>query len=345
MKAVILAGGEGTRLRPLTLKVPKPVVPIVNVPFLCYQLELLKKYNIDETILSIGYQPEKIQSVLGDSNKLHYIVENVPLGTAGAYKNAESFLDGATLVFNGDILCNFDLNKIIRFHQENSAVATIVLTQVGNPSSYGLVETAEDGRVIRFLEKPDVEDITCNTINAGCYVLEPEVLEMIPFGKKYSFEQSVFPDLLTSGKPVYGYVASGYWIDIGTPEKYLNAHLDILQRRFVPSVVLPWEDAMPKLQAEAKSKFHNSFISSSCTIGEKSQIFSSSINDGCRIGKRVIIDHSVIWSGVEVGDDAKIEGCVVGNSCQIGKNAVLSGTVLGDNTMVLDYSRLEMASK
>ena len=168
MKAVILAGGEGTRLRPLTLKVPKPVVPIVNVPFLCYQLELLKKYNIDETILSIGYQPEKIQSVLGDSNKLHYIVENVPLGTAGAYKNAESFLDGATLVFNGDILCNFDLNKIIRFHQENSAVATIVLTQVGNPSSYGLVETAEDGRVIRFLEKPDVEDITCNTINAGC---------------------------------------------------------------------------------------------------------------------------------------------------------------------------------
>ena len=119
MKAVILAGGEGTRLRPLTLKVPKPVVPIVNVPFLRYQLELLKKYNVDETILSVGYQPEKIESVLGQSNKLHYIVENVPLGTAGAYKNAESFLDGSTLVFNGDILCNFDLNKIIGFHKEN----------------------------------------------------------------------------------------------------------------------------------------------------------------------------------------------------------------------------------
>ena len=343
MKAVILAGGEGTRLRPLTLKVPKPVVPIVNVPFLRYQLELLKKYNVDETILSVGYQPEKIESVLGQSNKLHYIVENVPLGTAGAYKNAESFLDGSTLVFNGDILCNFDLNKIIGFHKENSAVATIVLTQVGNPSSYGLVETTEDGRVTRFLEKPDVENITCNTINAGCYVLEPEVLEMIPLGKKYSFEKSVFPDLLTSGKPVYGYVAPGYWIDIGTPEKYLNAHFDILQRRFVPSVILPWENAMPKLQAEAK--FLNSFIASSCAIGEESQIFSSSINDDCRIGKRVMIDHSVIWSGVEVGDDAKIEGCVVGNSCQIGKNAVLSGTILGDNTVVLDDSRLEMSSK
>ena len=343
MKAVILAGGEGTRLRPLTLKVPKPVVPIVNVPFLRYQLELLKKYNVDETILSVGYQPEKIESVLGQSNKLHYIVENVPLGTAGAYKNAESFLDGSTLVFNGDILCNFDLNKIIRFHQANSAIATIVLTQVGNPSSYGLVETTEDGRVTRFLEKPGLEDITCNTINAGCYVLEPEVLEMIPLGKNYSFEKSVFPDLLASGRAVYGYVAPGYWIDIGTPEKYLNAHLDILQRRFVPSVILPWEDSMPKLKPGAK--FLNSFISSSCAIGEKSQIFSSSINEGCRIGKRVIIDRSVIWSGVEIGDDTKIEGCVVGNSCQIGKNAVLSKTILGDNTVVLDNSQLEMSSK
>ena len=343
MKAVILAGGEGTRLRPLTINVPKSVVPVVNVPFLCYQLELLKKYGIDETILSLGYQPEKIESVLGNSNKLHYIVENVPLGTAGAYKNAESFLDGATLVFNGDILCNFDLTKVIRFHQEHSAVATLVLTQVNDFSSYGVVETNKDGRVIRFLEKPNVQDITCNTINAGCYVLEPEVLEMIPFGKNYSFERSVFPDLLASGKPVYGYVAPGYWIDIGTPEKYLKAHLDIVQRRFVPSVVLPWEDTMSKSQAEPTFKIHNSFIASSCAVGEKSQIIFSSINRGCRIGERVIIDHSVLWGGVEVGDDVKIVGCIVGNLCQIGENVILSGTILGDDSKVSDYSRLEMS--
>ena len=343
MKAVILAGGEGTRLRPLTVKVPKPVVPVVNIPFLCYQLELLKKYGIDETILSLGYQPKKIKSVLGNSSNLHYIVENVPLGTAGAYKKAESFLDGASFVFNGDILCNFDLAKVIRFHQERSAVATLILTQVNDTSSYGLVETNKDGRVIRFLEKPNVQDITCNTINAGCYLLEPEVLEMIPSGRNYSFERSVFPDLLASGKPVYGYIALSYWIDIGTPEKYLKAHLDILQRRFVPSVVLPWEDTMSKSQAEPTFKIHDSLIASSCAVGKDSQIISSSINSGCRIGKRVVIDHSVLWSGVEVGDDVKIVGCVVGNLCRIGKDAILSGTILGDDSRISDYSRLEIS--
>ena len=157
MKALILAGGEGTRLRPLTLKVPKPVVPVANVPFLRYQLELLRRHGITETILSLGYQPDKVESVLGDGarfhTKLHYVVEQSPLGTAGAFKNAEPLLDGPTVVFNGDILGDFDLTEIIRSHRRRSAVATLVLTRVDNPSAYGLVETEKSGRITRFPRK------------------------------------------------------------------------------------------------------------------------------------------------------------------------------------------------
>src|SRR5688572_24016555 len=190
MKALILAGGEGTRLRPLTLAMPKPVVPVVNVPFLRYQLELLHKHGVTEVILSLGYQPKKIEAVLGDGSgigmKIHYVVEQDPLGTGGAYKNAEALLDGPTIVFNGDILCDLDLTAVLRQHQSHQATATLVLTRVQNPSAYGLVETTEDGRITRFLEKPSADEITCNTINAGTYILESEVLKMIPQGENYS---------------------------------------------------------------------------------------------------------------------------------------------------------------
>ncbi|MFN8009679.1 MAG: nucleotidyltransferase family protein, partial [Terriglobia bacterium] len=166
MKAVILAGGEGTRLRPLTLSTPKPVVPVCNIPFLRYQIELLKRHGIHEVILSLGYQPRKIEEVLGDGSSLgsriHYVVERSPLGTAGAYKNAEPLLDDATVVFNGDILCDLDLGQVIAQHRSRKATATLVLTRVENPSAYGLVETEADGRITRFLEKPGKDEITCN---------------------------------------------------------------------------------------------------------------------------------------------------------------------------------------
>ena len=243
MKAVILAGGEGTRLRPLTLQVPKPVVPIANVPFLGYQLNLLHRHGISEAILSLGYRPDKIEAVLGDGSRfrtrLRYVVERSPLGTAGAFKNAEPLLDGPAVVFNGDILCDFDLTEMLRSHRRRSAVATLALTRVDNPSAYGLVETGEDGRITRFLEKPGLDQVTCNTINAGLYVLEPEVLKTIPVGVNTSFERAVFPGLLASGQAVYAYISPGYWMDIGTPQKYLQAHRDILQGRFVPPAAGP----------------------------------------------------------------------------------------------------------
>jgi NDP-sugar pyrophosphorylase family protein len=213
MKALILAGGEGTRLRPLTLGTPKPVVPVGNIPFLRYQIELLRRHGIYEVVLSLGYQPNKIEKVLGDGSaygsRIHYVVEQSPLGTAGAYKNAEPLLHETTIVFNWDILCDLDLSHVIAQHRSRNATATIVLTRVENPSAYGLVETEPNGRITRFLEKPGKHEISCDTINAGTYILEPEVLQQIPARQNFSFERGVFPALLREQRRVYAYVSSG----------------------------------------------------------------------------------------------------------------------------------------
>ncbi len=197
MKGLILAGGKGTRLRPLTLNTPKPIVPVANAPFLLYQLDLMLSAGIHEVILSLSYQPRKIEDLLKDGTDygigIRYAVEGTPLGTGGAFKNAEEHLDSTTVVFNGDILTGVDLAAVIRKHKEFGAVATLVLTPVENPSAYGLVETAPDGTVRRFIEKPGPDEITCNTINAGVYVLEPSVLRYIPKDEPYSFERGLFP--------------------------------------------------------------------------------------------------------------------------------------------------------
>ncbi|MGH9800909.1 MAG: nucleotidyltransferase family protein, partial [Blastocatellia bacterium] len=235
MQALILAGGEGTRLRPLTIYTPKPVVPIVNRPFLFYQIDLLKRAGIKEITLSLSYKPDKISDIFGDGEdygvKIYYAVEASPLGTAGAYKNAEEHLSQTAVVFNGDVLTGINIAEVIAYHRERKAAATIVLTPVENPSAYGLVETESDGRVRRFLEKPKPEEITCNTINAGIYVLEPHILKYIPKDEKFSFEYQLFPALLRNNEPFYAYTMSDYWLDIGTPQRYLQANDDMLNGR------------------------------------------------------------------------------------------------------------------
>src|SRR5262245_54460013 len=214
MQALILAGGKGTRLRPLTMHTPKPIVPIANKPFLLYQLELLKKADVSDVILSLSYQPHKIEDRLGDGTdydvRISYTVETSPLGTAGAYRHAAGLIRETTVVFNGDILTDLNLNEVIRFHKERNATATIVLVPVANPTAYGLVETEQDGRVKRFLEKPKPEEVTCNTINAGIYILEPRVLDYIPEGEPFMFEYGVFPQLLENGEDFFAYVLEGY---------------------------------------------------------------------------------------------------------------------------------------
>src|SRR5215831_6109622 len=197
MQALVLAGGKGKRLRPMTVNTPKPIVPIANRPFLLYQLDLLKQAGIKDVILSLSYQPKKIEDVLGDGSDMgmhiSYTVEAQPLGTAGAFKNAQEHIRESTIVFNGDILTDLDLNKMLDQHNSAGAIATIFLTKVDNPTAYGVVETDEQSRVLRFLEKPKAEEITCNTINAGIYILEPEALKLIPDQENYSFEYGLFP--------------------------------------------------------------------------------------------------------------------------------------------------------
>ena len=230
MKAILLAGGKGTRLRPLTIHTPKPIVPIFSRPFLHYQIDLLKQVpDIDEVILSLNYQPRRIEEVFGDGKalgvKLSYVVEPVPLGTAGAVKYANKSLDEPVVVFNGDIMTEVNLAAVLRLHRERRAKATIVLTPVENPTAYGLVETDPDGNVQRFLEKPKPEEITCNTINAGIYILEPEALELIPPQGRFDMTDLI-QRLLDQRMRVAMFPIHEYWLDIGQHADYLQAQKD-----------------------------------------------------------------------------------------------------------------------
>ena len=350
MKAVILAGGKGTRLRPLTLHTPKPIVPILDRPFLSFQIDSLLKCGISEIILSLSYQPRHIEQIFGDGAemgvKVIYSVEPEPLGTAGAVKKAEPFLTHRTVVFNGDVLSDIDLPAVFEFHERQGAKATIVLAAVENPSAYGLVETDPDGRVRRFLEKPGYDEITCNTINAGVYVLEPDVFSYIPAETNYSFERGLFPTLLREKVPFYAYVHRGYWIDIGTPEKYLKVHQDILRGACRLTGVRPQPGEAyvdPEASVDPASQ-----VTGPCYIGAGTVVKAGAeirpyavIGKNSRIEEGAVVENSVLWSNVRVGAEARVQGALVGRNTHIGRNAqVHGGVVLGDKSVVTDYSRM-----
>lgn len=343
MQALILAGGKGTRLRPLTMHTPKPIVPIANRPFLLYQLELLKQADVRDVILSLSYQPQKIEDKLGDGTdhnvRLSYAVEASPLGTAGAYRNAASLIRETTVVFNGDVLTDIDLNDVISFHREREAAATIVLAPVPNPTAYGLVETSEEGRVERFLEKPEPEEVTSDTINAGIYILEPRVLDYIPEGEPFMFEYGVFPKLLDRGEPFYGYVWRGYWRDIGTPASYLQANLDVIAGRV---------KLLDRLPGERGDKFDEtaeidslSCVDPSCTVKAGAQIINSVVSRNCYVEERARVENSVVRGNSRVGTGAVVTEAVIGKGCHIGRSVTVgSGTVLGDKSVITDYSQV-----
>jgi len=344
MKGLILAGGKGTRLRPLTINTPKPVVPVANSPFLLYQIDLMRSGGIEEIILSLSYQPRKIEDLLKDGSDygvwIRYAVEGTPLGTGGAFKNAEEQIDSTTVVFNGDVLTSIDLSAVIARHREKGAVATLVLTPVENPSAYGLVETSADGWVQRFVEKPGPDEITCNTINAGIYVLEPSVLNYMPKGEPYSFERGLFPALLEHKEPVLSFVMDSYWIDIGTPRKYLEVHQDILAKKFASPRVSPSALDRASLAAGAIVD-EKSIIDQDVTIRKGVRIENSVIGRNCKIDEGAQIIDSVVWSGNTIDADARVTGSIVGKGCYIGRSATLrDGVVLGDKTVVTDYSQL-----
>jgi NDP-sugar pyrophosphorylase family protein len=343
MQALILAGGKGTRLRPLTVFTPKPVVPICNKPFLLYQIDTLKRAGITDITLSLSYQPHKIEQQLGDGSafgvNLKYTVEPQPMGTAGAYKFAENLIRERTVVFNGDILTDLDLKTVLREHEKRQATATIVLTPVDNPSSYGLVETESDGRIGRFLEKPKPEEITCNTINAGTYVLEPVVLDYIPAGENHSFEYGLFPMLLERKEAFYAHIPSRtYWMDIGTPARYLQAHHDLLANKVGRIHIKDRLGAFDEATAAVVDEL--SMIGDDCTIKPGAQIINSVLGPGCFIEEKARIENSVVWAHSRVGSSAVVSDSILGRGCHIGRSSVVvRGAVLGDKTTLTDYTQ------
>lgn len=341
MQALILAGGKGTRLRPLTMHTPKPIVPIATRPFLLYQLELLKRADVRDVILSLSYQPHKIEHKLNDGTdydvKIRYTVEASPLGTAGAYRNAAGLIRETTIVLNGDVLTDLDLNEVMRFHREREAVATIVLTPVANPTQYGVVETDDDHRVRRFLEKPEPDEVTCNTINAGIYILEPKVLDYVPEGEPFMFEYGVFPQLLKQGERFYAYTMRDYWRDIGTPASYLEANLDVIAGRVG---VLERETFERGEKFDETAKIDSlSVVDPSCTIKAGAEIINSVVSRNCHIEERAHIENSVVRGACRIGQEATVSHAVIGKSCHLGRAATVgSGVVLGDKSVVSDYS-------
>jgi NDP-sugar pyrophosphorylase family protein len=362
MKAILLVGGKGTRLRPLTIHTPKPIVPIFDRPFLHYQLDLLKQVaEIDEVILSLNYQPRRIEEMFGDGGDsglgIKYVVEPAPLGTAGAVRYAGESLRESVVVFNGDVLTEIDLAAVIRMHRERKARATIVLTPVDNPSAYGLVETDADGNIKRFLEKPQPDEITCNTINAGIYVLEPDTFDRIPKDIPWSIERSFFPSLIERGETFLAYTDRGYWIDIGTPEKYMQVHRDIMDGRFRPTAKTPatpaamtspsWPGGAPWISPEARVEDGVAvegpcFIDAGAVVKTGARIGPYSVvGRHCWIEEHAVIDRAILWPNSRISQEAVVRGSILGRHCHVGRSALIdNGVVLGDKSVITDYSRL-----
>ena len=351
MKAILLAGGKGTRLRPLTIHTPKPIVPIFDRPFLHYQLDLLKQVpEIDEVILSLNYQPRRIEEIFGDGGEsglgIRYVVEPAPLGTAGAVRYAGEAIRESVVVFNGDVLTQIDLKAVVAMHRERKAMATIVLTPVDNPTAYGLVETDANANITRFVEKPKADEITCNTINAGIYILEPETFDRIPKDTPWSIERSFFPSLIERRETFVAYVYRGYWIDIGTPEKYMQVHRDVMDGRFRAA---PFADraAFAAVSPEARVE-EGAVLEGPCFIDEGAVVKSgarvgpySVVGRQCHVEEHASLDRAIVWANCRISQEAIVRDSILGRHCHIGRSAMVeNGVVLGDKSVVTDFSRL-----
>jgi mannose-1-phosphate guanylyltransferase len=332
MKAFILVGGQGTRLLPLTCKTPKAMVPILNRPFLEHLILYLNKHGVSEIILAMGYLPDPIQKGLGDGSNLGihliYSVEPVALGTAGAIKYASKYLNGEPFfVFNGDVITEIDLTQMMQRHHAVAPKATLALTPVENPSAYGVVETGADEMVKRFIEKPPAGTETTNMINAGIYILEPDVLTYMPEATFCMFENYVFPTLLQENKPILSFPSNAYWIDIGTPQKYLKVQYDLLAKSGNRVINQGKSRIHAKAQIEGPA-----IIGSGCTI-EKAHIKGPLVlGNGCHVERDVYIEKAVIWPNCHVEEKTILKGCIIDSNCFIGKGCeVMEESVIGDN--------------
>ena len=345
MKAVIMAGGEGTRLRPQTSNLPKPMLPLVGRPMMEHIVSLLRRHGITDIVVTVAFLPNAIRSYFGDGSELGvrmaYATEESPLGTAGSVRNAREQLTERFLVISGDVLTDIDLTSVIAFHEKNQALATIALCAVENPLEFGIVITREDGTIERFLEKPGWGQVFSDTINTGIYVLETEIFDLIPEGRSVDFSGEVFPAALEAGDPLYGYVADGYWEDVGTTAAYLKAHEDILDGKVQADVagfelrpgvwVGKGSSIDPSVRIDSPS-----FIGENCTIDRDTVLGAyTTVGANTQVEERAELQRSVIGENSYLGPAVRVEGAVLGRSCDLRVGArVEPGAVVGEGCLI-----------
>jgi mannose-1-phosphate guanylyltransferase len=353
MQALILAGGEGTRMRPLTTTVPKPVIPLVDRPFIRFMLDWLRGHGVDDVVMSCGHLASGVRNVLGDGSafgvSLRYVEEREPLGTGGALKFAEPLLDERFLMLNGDVLTDLDLGAQIAQHESTGAVATLALTPVEDPSNYGLVRTNSGGEVTEFVEKPAPDQIDTRHISAGAYVLERSVLDLLEPEQPASIERDVFPRLVGDG--LYGCVAGGYWLDIGTPERYLEGTFDILEGTVSTPVGERMGNSFLCVEDGVENRgrlIPSALVETGCRIGEGARIGGRVVLEhGVTVGAGTTIERAVIMQGSEIGENCTLAGCVVAGGARIGDRCTIDGlsvlgegVTLGDGNVVSNGARI-----
>jgi mannose-1-phosphate guanylyltransferase len=346
LQAVVLVGGEGTRLRPLTLETPKPMVPVMNMPFLERTLRRLKEAGIDDVILPAGYLPQAITEYFGDGSglglNLRYVIEASPLGTAGALKNVQDLIRGTFFVLNGDILTNLDLRGMFAAHRRTGAVGTLHLIRVDDPSPYGCVVHDPSGRITTFVEKPKREEAPTNEINAGTYLLEPEVLDAIPAGRPVSIERETFPGLIAAGRPLYAYTTADYWIDLGNPQAYLASHRHIFDGHLTlapqPDVDGPGSKGVP-----ASAVVPPVYIGRDVRVAPDARVGPYTVlGDGCEVGSGAVVADSLLWDGVVVEPGASLDWAIVASRARIGAGAVVRrGSVIGHGEVIAANAAVE----
>jgi NDP-sugar pyrophosphorylase family protein len=346
LQAVILVGGEGTRLRPLTYGTPKPMVPLFGVPFLERTLGRLREADVDHVILAAGYMPAAIEERLGDGSrlglKLTYVVEKSPLGTAGAIRNVAEHIDGTFFVLNGDVLTNLDLRAMLAFHRERGGVGVLHAIRVDDPSAFGCIVRDEAGRVTSFVEKPKRDDAPSNEVNAGTYLLERSVIDTIPAGRSVSIEREIFPAMLARDTPLFSYVTEDYWLDVGRPQQYRQAHEDVLDGRLSLAAASGmscdtpgtfWHIGDRDVPANVRPPV---YLGSGVSIDPTAVVGPYAVvGDGGSIGSAAHVRHAVLWNNVAIESGARVAEAILASHVRVGREAVVeNGAVVGHDAEI-----------
>lgn len=352
MRAVLMAGGSGTRLRPLTCDLPKPMVPILNRPIAEHIINLLKRNNITEIIATLYYLPDVMRDYFQDGSEFgvqmtYAVEEEQPLGTAGCVKNIQQWLDDTFVTISGDAITDFDIQAAIAFHREKKSKATLILTRVPNPIEFGVVITNKEGRIDRFLEKPSSSEIFSDTVNTGTYILEPEVLDYLPENEESDFSKDLFPLLLEKGEPIYGYIADGYWCDVGHLEAYREAQYDGLEQKvkldfaYLPKSAGIWIGNNTYIDPSAVIETP-ALIGDNCRIGARVKIEAGTvIGDNVTIGADADLKRPIIWNGATVGDEAHLRACIISRGTRMDRRSqALEGSVIGSLSIVGEEAQI-----